>query len=123
MGAIKDVRDALVADLSEVMPTFQQVPRRFAAPGLLVLTPRSGTYIQGGQTFGSVAISLEVWIVIRAHSGDELADLDELDGYAEQVIQNTADWSLQGVDVPVIANIDGADYPVTVIHLSKQTKL
>lgn len=119
---ISDMRQKAVADLSVATSVYDRWPDNFQPPGVMVLTPRSGNYITRGQLVGEYEINLDVLVVVKrgATSQAELTTLDEL---VEVVLYNTSDWAFRGVDSPALVNINGAQYPATIIHICKQDKL
>lgn len=116
---ITELRNQLVADLADAGTVHNSWPDRFTPPGIMVVTPRTASYVTAGQLVGEFEVNLDV-ITVVAKSANELVSLDSL---VEAILINSTDWAFRGVDAISLININGVDYPATVIHLAKQDKL
>lgn len=119
---IRELRDQLAADLGVIgVPVHTSWPDRITPPVIFLTPPTAGSYVTGGQTFGSFVCSVDV--VILAARSDTATTLDGLEDLVEGVLTNTADWSLSGVDAPGLVTISGLEYLGTTAHLSKTARL
>lgn len=97
-------------------------PEHFAAPAILITTPRNGTYISGGQSFG-LELQLSIDVNVLVPRSNAVAELEAINSMVETILHNTADWALTGVDGVALFNVNGGDYPGTIMHLSKMIKI
>lgn len=124
-SAITDLREALVTDLGAVdVPVFLGKPRAVGAkvPVVIVTTPESQS-ITSGQFQGWFEVRMDIWVVVKMVAEDEAGTLASIDKLAGQVLYNTADWALLGIDPPELLDLDGSDFPGAVIHIAKQVQL
>lgn len=95
-----------------------------AEPPCVLLSPGS-PYVEGGAQFsGSYVMNIDVEVLVRNSSVPDLART-ALDDLLEQLLINTADWSLGGVDTPTVATVADStvEFLGTVVHLSKDLNL
>lgn len=124
---ISDKRAALIGDLAtgsggQADPVAATIvdswPTKVTAPPLVFIVPPQGAaYVTGGPNFAQFTVSLDVVILVgRPDAADAVSHLDQL---IEQVLANTMDWRLTGVDSPAIVTVGGVDYLGSVAHLSQ----
>ena len=120
MGRLKETREKLVADLEVTGVAVMDVWRITGEPPCILLVPPPGrSYVEGGKTFGEFLINVDVVVLVRARPPNE--GRDELEELLEDVLRNTADWALDGVDSPAAASIPDStvEFRGAVVHLSK----
>lgn len=124
MGALRDTRDQLVADLAPLgVPVHVSWPDAVVVPCAWLIPPTGGSYVNGGQGAGWYIVNQDI-VLLVAH-GDPDASLDALENMVETVIVNTVDWALQGVDPPAPTTVSeiGGEYLGAVVHLAKQIRI
>ena len=121
MGILKDTRAQLVADLQVIgIPVTDDWAIR-ADPPCIYVTPPPSDYLEPGQTFGhSFVMNLDVVVLVESQSAN--ADRDELENLVEEVLRNTADWALAGVDPPGTTSLSESTFEFlhTTVHLGKE---
>lgn len=118
---IADLRAELAADLGVIgTPVYTTWPDRITPP-LIVLTQPASDYVTAGPTFGGFTVAVDL-VILVARSANSVA-LDNLDALVEQVLANSVDWRLTGVDGPSIVTINGAEHLGTIAHLNKEARL
>lgn len=127
MAKMKDLRDQLIADLQVVgVPVMDDWLIRAEPPCILLTPPLATPYVTGGAQFASFVMYIDV-VVLVEHSDTQPDndDRDELEGLVEDVLRNTADWALTGVDSPGTATLPDSTITFlgTVIHLGKSLYL
>lgn len=112
------VREQLAAELAEIgVPVHTAWPDRLSPPCAL-LVPPSGTYVTGGQVFGSYTVALD--LVLLAERGSFDVVLPALETLIDAALRLTESYGLSGVDSPSVVTIGGIDYLGTTLHISKQ---
>ncbi len=118
MGKIKDLRDALIADLADSVgiPVMDDWLVRAEPPCILVTTP-GADYVHAGKELRSYVLSADVAVLVQV--GPDARD--QSDALLEAVLRNTADWGLVGVDPPRADSIEDStvEFLSTVVHLEK----
>lgn len=125
MGAFKDLRDQLAADLAVIgVPVHASLPDDLDVPCVFLVPPLTASYITAANLYGaSYVLALDV-VVLVAHTGAGEA-YEAVESLVEAVLANTVDWTLTGVDPPAALTVTegGAEYMGTLVHLSKPTHL
>lgn len=120
---ISELRTDLVDQLAPTEVTvYNMMPDDFDPPGLIVMPPTDGTYIAGGQFKGSYEVAFDV-LVLVAKEDDLNLELTNIDNLVEKVIEHTMNWGLRGVDASGLINIQGIQYPGTIVHIATQREL
>lgn len=124
MGKFKTLRDALESDLNVIsVPVMQDWLVRAEPPCILIAAPISNQYVTEGKEFGAVVLNLDVVVLVNAHpQADARNALEEL---LEDVLRNSVDWALIGVDAPGTASLPDStvEFLGTVVHLGKSVQL
>jgi len=123
MGKLKDARDQLIADLSVLNVPVMDSWKLAAEPPCVLLSPAT-PYVEAGQTIGDYIINLDLAVLVRNSSVPDIARtaLEEL---LEQLLINSADWALAGVDAPELSALPDStvEFLGTVVHLGKSVHL
>lgn len=125
MGAMKDLRAQLVADLAVTgVPVMDDWVIRAEPPCIYITPPNAESYVTGGQQFGTHRLAVDVVVLVALKESDG-ADRDELEDLVETVLANSADWALAGVDSPAAYSMPDSTivFLGTVVHLAKQFTL
>jgi hypothetical protein len=125
MGAMKDLRAQLVADLAVTgVPVMDDWIIRAEPPCIYITPPNAELYVTGGQQFGMFRLAVDVTVLVALKESDG-ADRDELEDLTEAVLANSADWALTGVDSPGTASLPDSTivFLGIVVHLAKQFTL
>ncbi len=121
---IPELRQALVDQLKTLeTDVHNMMPARFNPPGIIVSHSTEGNYVAGGQFRGEYEVAFDVVIAVKANENDRNAELTEIDNLIEQVLENTMNWGLRGVEAVGEVTIQGAQYPGTIVHIAKQTNI
>lgn len=121
MGKLKETRDALIADLAVLgVPVMDGWQLDAEPPCVLITAPSAGTYVEGGEQFASHVMNVDAVILVRNSTVEDQAR-DALENLLEDLLRNTADWSLNGAEAPTVAAIPGStvEFFGTVVHLAK----
>jgi hypothetical protein len=125
MGKMKELRTALMNDLAVLgIPVMDDWEIRADPPCIYLTPPRGGFYLQAADKFGSYFImSLDLVVLVEARPANE--GRDDLEDLLEDVLRNTADWTMTGVDPPGMASKGDStiDFLGTVVHLDKELDL
>lgn len=125
MAKMKDLRAQLVADLAAVgVPVMDDWAIRAEAPCIYLIPPLGNSYVVGGPQFATYVMNLDILVLVESQAGSG-EDRDLLEDITEDVLRNTVDWALTGVDSPGTASV--ADSTIvflgTIVHLAKQFTL
>jgi hypothetical protein len=118
MGRIKDLRDALITDLEVVgVPVMDDWQVRAEPPCILVGPARGGPYVTPGLEFTSYVLSTDVIVLVEM--GPDARD--RLETLIENVLVNSVDWALGGVDTPPIQSVEDStvEFLSSAVHLEK----
>jgi hypothetical protein len=125
VGKLKEARAALIADLNVLGVPVMDGWQLNAEPPCVLLTPAAGrSYVDGGEQFASFVINIDVVVLVRDSSVPDQAR-DALEDLLEELLRNSADWSLDGVDAPQVSAVPGStvEFFGTVVHLGKTVYL
>jgi hypothetical protein len=124
---IQEMREQLKNDLAVVgVPVLDDWLVRAEPPCILLTSPLSNSYVLGGAEFGSYVLNLDVVVLVKAgptaEAGPTNESRDELEALIEDVLRNTVDWGLNGVDSPGTASLSDStvEFLGTVVHLGKR---
>jgi hypothetical protein len=120
VSRLKEIRDALVADLDPLnVPVYGSWPIRADPPCVFLAPPLGGAYVAGGREIGTYVVSLDAVVLVERRPPDE--GREDLEALLELLLRNSVDWALTGVDSPSAVTIAESTYEFlgTVVHLSK----
>jgi hypothetical protein len=124
MSVLRDMRVRLAADLAVLgVPVFASWPEAITLPCLYVMPPLGSIYMSAGPNFREYTVHTDV--AILADHAEVVESLETLESLLELAIQNSMDWTFEGVEppAPITVTESGADYLGTVLHLSKPVHL
>lgn len=124
MAKMKELRAQLAADLAGLgVPVIDDWIIRAEPPCILLAPPIAGSYVTGSKQFATWTLNLDVIVLVQAQPYD--ASRAQLEDLIEDVLRNTVDWSLTGVDPPATATAPEStiEFLGTVIHLGKSLNL
>jgi hypothetical protein len=124
VGKMKELRAQLVSDLAVVgVPVMDDWLLRAEPPCIFLTPPLTASYVQAGDQFASYVLNVDVVVLVEAGPMNE--SRDELETLLEEVLRNTADWGLIGVDSPGTASMADStvEFLGTVVHLGKRLYL
>jgi hypothetical protein len=121
MGRMKELRAALAVDLSVLnIPIMDDWSVRADPPCVFLTPPQANDYVVAGKEYGTCFVmNLDVVILVELRPPNE--GRDELENLLEDVLRNTVDWSLTGVDPPgtVSKGTSTHEFMAATVHLSK----
>lgn len=120
MSKLAELRNILIQDLAVLgVPVFGAWPIRAEAPSVYLVPPLSAPYVAAGREFGSYVASLDAVVLVERRPPDEGREALEL--LLEDLLRNSADWALTGVDSPAAASMQDStiEFLGTIAHLAK----
>jgi len=124
MGKLKDLRDQLISDLAVIgVPVIDDWWLQAEPPCVLITPPLGGPYVEAGELFASFVLNVDAVVLVRRTPSDD--GREQLENILEDVLRNTVDWSLKGVDPPSTATRPDStvEFFGTVVHLGKTLNL
>jgi hypothetical protein len=124
---MKELRDQLIADLEVVgVPVLDDWAIRAEPPCILLTPPLSTSYVTAGQQFASYVLNIDAVVLVEfSETQPDDVSRDQLEDLVEEVLRNTVDWALTGVDSPGTATVPESTITFlgTVIHFGKSLYL
>lgn len=122
--SLTKLRATLTAALTEAgLSVYDYLPPQVHPP--VVLIEPADPYIEAGETFGELLVSLDLYVVTRKGTG--LTQTRELDGLIETVIRATDDteWALSEVGRPYALTLGGSStrYLAATVTVQTHTRL